>query len=133
VTEKNEGRHLLVGLFADRPLNDIVSLAGVCHDGQELIEEYYGLALPPVDLIVGSGQPAIWDIPLLDFNRASLYFLKAPTFFMTKETLRHILYDHLFERIPDDDITSLPSLNQNWTPHEILGVGQRTSLGWMAL
>jgi hypothetical protein len=132
-TEKHERRYLLIGLFADRPLDDIVSLAKLCHNGQELIERYYGLPRASIDLIIGSGQPAIWDVPLLDFNRANLYFLKSPTFFLTRESLRQILYDHLFERVPDDNVTSLGSQSQDWELDAVLGIGKRTSLGWIAL
>ena len=131
-TERYERRYLLIGLFADHPLDDIVSLAKLCHSGQELIERYYGLPLSSIDLIIGSGQPAIWDVPLLDYNRANLYFLKSPTFYLTRESLRHILYDHLFERVPDDNITSLLSQSQDWGLNTVLGIGKRTSLGWMA-
>jgi hypothetical protein len=132
-TQQNSERRLLVGLFADRPLDDIVTLARFCDHGQELIELYYGLPLPAIDLIVGSGQPAIWDIPLLSINQASLYFVKVPTFFLTRETLRNILYDHLFERVADDNIMAIPPNYQVWQLDEVLGIGKRTPLGWTAV
>jgi hypothetical protein len=124
-------RRLLVGLFADRPWDDILALSRRCRTGRELVEGYYGLPLPPIDLVIGSGQPAVWDVPLLDTNRASLYFMQAPTFFMSRETLRLILYDHLFERSADDQVTALPADGFAWMPHAVLGVGQRTALGWI--
>jgi hypothetical protein len=130
-TEHHTARQLIIGLFADRPLDDIVALANKCQTGSELIERYYGLGLPPVDLVIGSGQPALWDLPLLDINRASLYFLTAPTFFTTREMVRRILYDHLFERVADDSIKSLPEENQVLLSHDVLGTGHRTPLGWM--
>jgi len=38
------------------------------NQGEELLWRYYGLAVGPVDLIIGSSQPAIWDLPLLDIK-----------------------------------------------------------------
>lgn len=131
-TERHTEHHLLLGLFADRALEDIVRLANDCHGGPDLIERYYGVDVPPIDLIIGSGQPALWDIPLLDFNRASLYFLKTPTFFITREMVRRILYDHLFERVPDDNLESLPRHGQELVSQEVLGIGRRTPVGWVA-
>ncbi|MFQ5612285.1 MAG: hypothetical protein ACE5H9_09155 [Anaerolineae bacterium] len=131
-TRQHTDRNLLIGLFADRALDDIVSLAKGCQSGQDLVERYYGLSVPAIDFVVGSGQPALWDIPLLDFNQASLYFLKAPTFFITREVVRRILHDHLFERLPDDNVGAFFPQSQKWNSEEVLGVGQRTPLGWVA-
>lgn len=125
-------RHkLLLGVFADEGLDTIVSLARTVDRGQELVARYYGQAVAPLDLIIGSGQPAIWDLPLLDINKASLYFLQSPTFCLDREMLRQILYDHLYERVNDDQLyDSLPG--QAWEEAEILGIGQRTGKGWIA-
>jgi hypothetical protein len=85
-----------------------------------------------VDFIIGSGQPAIWDLPLLDINKASLYFLQAPTFCLDQQTLRRILYDHLFIRVNDDEVPTQVS-KQQWQPCQILGMGEKTEMGWTAL
>jgi hypothetical protein len=96
-----------------------------------LVGRYYGQPVGPVDLVVSSGQPAIWDIPLLDINKASLYFLQAPTFCLNQETLRRIFYDHLYQRVNDDDLYDNLT-NQEWEDIEVLGIGQRTRKGWIA-
>ncbi len=129
-TQSYTKRWLMLGLFADEPLDRLMGLARQSSGGQDWLARYYGLAVKPVDLIIGSGQPAIWDLPLLDINKASLYFLQAPTFCLTKETLRHILYDHLYERINDDELyDNIPA--QGWHNAAVLGLGQRTRKGWM--
>jgi hypothetical protein len=99
--------------------------------GKELLNRYYGQPVGPIDLIIGSGQPAIWDLPLLDINKASLYFLQAPTFCLSKDTLRQILYDHLFQRINDDELYN-DLATEVWGRAEVLGIGQRTQKGWIA-
>ncbi len=121
---------LLLGVFADESLDHIVALARNARNGEELLQQYYGQPVSPVDLIVGSGQPVIWDLPLLDINKANLYFLQAPTFCLDKATLRRILYDHLYQRVNDDELYDNLTL-QGWEELEVLGIGQRTRKGWM--
>jgi undecaprenyl pyrophosphate synthase len=122
---------LLCGAFADESLDNIVSMAKDVSRGEELLNRYYGQPVGPIDLIIGSGQPAIWDLPLLDINKASLYFLQAPTFCLSREILRKILYDHLYQRINDDELyDNLPA--ETWRRVEVLGIGRRTEKGWQA-
>ena len=122
---------ILFGVFADEEVDRIVSVAKHVANGGELLREYYGRSVGPVNLIIGSGQPAIWDIPLLNINTASLYFLQAPTYCLNKETLRRILYDHLYQRVNDDDLYD--NLNpEEWASLEVLGIGKRTWKGWIA-
>ena len=131
-TSVYDDHKLLCGAFADEGLDNIVSMAKEVSQGEELLNRYYGQPVGPVDLIIGSGQPAIWDLPLLDVNKASLYFLQAPTFCLSRETLRQILYDHLYQRINDDELyDNLPA--QAWRRAEVLGIGRRTEKGWQAV
>ncbi|SOJ56897.1 Diterpene synthase [Mycobacterium simulans] len=134
LTEETHGaakRRLLLGLFADEGLGRIASLAQAVPDGQHLVRAYYGVEIEPVNLMIGSGQPAVWDIPLLDINKASLYFMQAPTFCLTEERLRKILYDHLYER-ENDDASQGDLKLEDWTNYAILGLGKRTPRGWIA-
>jgi hypothetical protein len=130
-TSYHTKHRLLLGAFADDDLDNIVAMAKSVSQGKELLNRYYGQPVGPIDLIIGSGQPAIWDLPLLDINKASLYFLQAPTFCLSKDTLRQILYDHLFQRVNDDalydDLTT-----EAWGRAEVLGIGQLTQEGWIA-
>lgn len=130
-TSQHTKRKLLLGVFADEGLNNIINLAQTVSRGNELVTRYYGQAVGPVDIVIGSGQPAIWDLPLLDINKASLYFLQAPTFCLNKDTLRRILYDHLYQRVNDDDLYDNLSL-EDWQNLEVIGLGYRTKKGWRA-
>ena len=134
----DETRHytqcgILFGVFADEEVDRIVSVAKHVANGEELLREYYGWPIGPVNLIVGSGQPAIWDIPILNINTASLYFLQAPTYCLNKETLRHILYDHLFQRASDDELYDNLATEEVWKRPGVLGIGQFTQQGWKVL
>jgi hypothetical protein len=122
---------LLFGVFADGSLDYILTLAQTARRGDELLCHYYGQSVDPVSFIVGSGQPVIWDLPLLDINKASLYFIQAPTFYLDKQALRHILYDHLYQRCNDEELNGNARFHQ-WRGIEILGLGQRNQEGWIA-
>lgn len=125
-------RRLFLGVFADRYLDNITALAKTVDTGEALLQAYYGQPVGPVNLIIGSGQPAIWDVPLLDINKASLYFLQAPTFCLEQVTLRRILYDCIYERVNDDELYDHLT-PQTWLNCKVLGIGQQTSKGWIAL
>jgi hypothetical protein len=129
ITSHYTKHRLLLGVFADESLDHIVALAKKARGGKELLQQYYGQPVGPVDLIVGSGQPAIWDLPLLDINKANLYFLQAPTFCLDKTMLRRIFYDHLYQRTNDDKLYDNLTPKE-WEGLEVLGLGQRTRKGW---
>jgi hypothetical protein len=130
-TQPYPKRRLLLGIFADGDLDQIVTLAQTLQPGEDLLQRYYGQSVGPVDLIIGSGQPAIWDLPLLDINKAGLYFMQAPTFCLDRDVLRRILYDYLYERVNDDRIYE-NLMPQEWRGFEILGLGRRSRKGWIA-
>jgi hypothetical protein len=96
-----------------------------------LLHQYYGQPIGPIDVVLGSGQPALWDVPLLDVNRANLYFLQAPTLCLDRVTLRRILYDHLYLRT-DDDEPDQDLDAREWGDPRVLGLGRRTRRGWIA-
>lgn len=130
-TSRYRKRRLLLGVFADEGLDSIVAMAKQVHHGNELLRRYYGQPVGPVDLILGSGQPAIWDLPLLDLNKANLYFMQAPTFCLDEQTLRQVLYDHLYARINDDELYNNLS-EKEWRRYDVLGIGHQTRKGWIA-
>lgn len=131
-TENYTKHKLLFGIFSDEGLQRIVVLAQQVESEEMLLEAYYGQSVSPIDLIIGSGQPAIWDLPLLNVNQASMYFLQAPTFCLTRPALRKILYDHLYQRRNDDDLYENLS-SDSWRDFKILGVGRQTYQGWEAV
>jgi len=115
-TASGDGPLLLIGLFADAPYPKIARLSvafaekhGRAPDRQDLIEAYYGLAVPDLSLFVGFSQPALFDVPLLTTGREDLYATLAPSADFTERQLREILYDHLVtRRIADDNYEMLP-------------------------
>lgn len=130
-TQRFSRHRLLIGLFADEGLDRISGIASEARDGCELLRRYYGVDVAPINVVIGSGQPAIWDIPLLDINKASIYFMQAPTFCLTEGKLRRILYDHLFLRRNDDELhTNLKG--EIWKRYSVVGLGRRTRQGWVA-
>ena len=130
---QNYTRHkLLFGVFADEGLDRIVSLAQQITDGDALMTAYYGQPVAPVNLVIGSGQPAIWDLPLLDINKASLYFMQAPTFYLDQRMLRSILYDYLYHRVNDEAIYEGLS-EQYWQRYQVIGLGKQSQGGWIAI
>jgi hypothetical protein len=125
-------RKMIFGVFADEGLDRISTLAKGVNKGEMLLVTYYGQPVGQVDLIIGSGQPVIWDLPLLDLNKAGLYFLQAPTFCLDQIGLRRILDDRLYQRVNDDDLYQ-DMLDQVWQDYSVLGLGQQTRIGWQAL
>jgi adenosine tuberculosinyltransferase len=104
-TESNEGPLLLIGLFADTPYQTLARLSvefakreGYPPNRQQLIEAYYGLAVPDLDLYLGFAQPSLFDVPLLTTGEEDLYVTLAPSPSLTEKQLREILYDHLVTR-----------------------------------
>lgn len=67
----------------------------------DLIQQYYGDDIPPVDIYIGSGKPRAFDMPLITTGREDLYFSVTPSLALNQVQLRHILYDHLYARAKD--------------------------------
>ncbi len=104
-TASGGGPLLLIGLFADDPYPTIARLSvefaqrwGRPPDRGELIESYYGLAVPDLSLYVGFAQPEMFDVPLLTTGLEHLYVTLNPSPDLTEKQLRDILYDHLVTR-----------------------------------
>ena len=100
-----EGPLLLIRLFADDPYPTIARLSvefagreGRPPNRAELIEAYYGLAVPDLSLYVGFAQPEMFDVPLLTTGLEHLYATLNPSPGLTERQLREILYDHLVTR-----------------------------------
>ncbi len=114
-TESGDGPLLLIGLFADAPYPTLARLSvefaekrGRPPDRQDLIEAYYGLAVPDLSLYLGFAQPGLFDIPLLATGEEDLYVTLTPSPDLTEKQLREILYDHLVtRRMPDVDYDTL--------------------------
>ncbi|MEZ0395492.1 MAG: diterpene synthase [Anaerolineales bacterium] len=111
VTSHYQQRRLFFGLFANDAAETTARLTiEFYHKNnriptrRELIEAYYGEALPPATLFVGFQPPSVFDYPLLGLGEENLYFTIAPTPYMNRDILRSILYDHFYlRRIPEPE------------------------------
>lgn len=114
-TASGDGPLLLIGLFADAPHPKLARLTvefaqkhGRPPGREELIEAYYGVAVPDLGFFLGYSQPALFDVPLIATGDVDLYATLAPSAELTVEQLREILYDHLVtRRMPNDDYAAL--------------------------
>ena len=114
-TANGSGPLLLIGLFGDDPYPTIARLSvefakkrGYPPNRHELVEAYYGLAIPDLSLYLGFAQPALFDIPLLSAGVEDLYATLTPSPDLTERQLREILYDHLIvRRTPEADYEAL--------------------------
>jgi len=78
-------------------------------DRREVVTAYYGEYVGPVDLFIGFERPAAFDMPLIDTSNADLYFTVSPSPYLDVQTLRAILYDHLYaRRVDESSYVSLP-------------------------
>ncbi len=96
---------LFFGIFAHDTSEAVAELTlqhylahGQKPDKRTLVKLYYGEDVPPVDLFIGFSKFNIFDIPLLATNQTDLYFMVAPSLYLSRFQLREILYDHLFTR-----------------------------------
>ncbi|RJP47905.1 MAG: diterpene synthase [Anaerolineaceae bacterium] len=66
-----------------------------------IISAYYGEAVSPADLFISSDKFWVFDYPLLSSGEEDLYFMVAPSLYLTEKQLREILYDHIYARRED--------------------------------
>jgi len=142
-TESHERRRLFFGLYANDPAERIAEI-GLEHYQQhgrlpvkrEIVEAYYGEYLDPVNFFIGFDRPAAYDMPLIATGEEDLYFTVSPSPYLDEQTLRAILYDHLYSRrvneqyeelTPEDWKTLTNFYRQN--RHHVLGVGDRSARG----
>ncbi len=109
----------------------------------EVIQAYYGEYVEEVDLFIGFGRPAAFDMPILATGREDLYFTVSPSLYLDSHTLRAILYDHMYSRRVDEGsydalssadwqaLSEFYALNRS----AVLGLGQqhRTGQFWHPL
>ena len=142
-TASGDGPLLLIGLFADAPYPKVARLSvefaekhGRTPNRQDLIEAYYGLAVPDLSLYLGFSQPALFDVPLLTTGQEDLYVTLTPSAELTERQLREILYDHLvtrriakddYEMLPDGALAALAAYNKRYRGMTV-GIGRIDSL-----
>lgn len=116
-TQKNDRYRLFYGVFADDYIEHIAGLTvdhfkktGKHPTKRELIEAYYGEYVEKANIFIGFEKFSVYDYPLLAWGEESLYFTAAPSFYMTENQIRNILYDYLYLRpAPDPDYFNMPT------------------------
>jgi len=110
ITEKTKNHHryrLFFGAFADQiEAADAIAKFSVKYYTQhgkvpnqkEIIEMYYGEYIEKANIFIGFDRFTAFDYPLLNWGEEDLYFMVAPSLYITGKHLREILYDHLFTR-----------------------------------
>jgi tuberculosinol/isotuberculosinol synthase len=106
-TRKNDRFRLFFGAFADN-LNSTARVAeltvgyfkehSAVPDRKKLVEMYYGEYIDRANIFIGFDRLAVFDYPLLNWGEEDLYFMVAPSSYLTDRQLRAILYDHLYTR-----------------------------------
>ena len=74
---------------------------GTIPNRETIISAYYGEYVPSADLFISSDKFCVYDYPLLNSGEEDLYFMAAPSLYLTEKQLREILYDHIYARQED--------------------------------
>jgi adenosine tuberculosinyltransferase len=144
-TSRNTRFRLLIGAFADDPMETIADLiiryfkeTGRIPDGKTIIELYYGEPIESANLFIGFDRFSVFDYPLLGDGREDLYFTAAPSPYMNQKQLRKILYDHLFtrrqpepeyEQMTSEELLALRSFYRQ-NQENAIGVGKLANRIW---
>jgi tuberculosinol/isotuberculosinol synthase len=109
-TASHQTHRLFFGICAHDPVETIAEISVRFHEEnarlptkREIVEAYYGEHVEPVDLFIGfADRPAVFDMPLIATGSEDIYFTVSPSPYLDDQTLRAILYDHLYARRIDD-------------------------------
>ena len=104
-TASHSRHRIFYGVFANDATETIARLSvdyfrehGLIPDKQTLVSLYYGEPVPPVNLFIGFGKFAAFDMPLVATGDEDLYFTISPSPYLNQTQVRVILHDHLFAR-----------------------------------
>jgi tuberculosinol/isotuberculosinol synthase len=106
-TAQNDRFRLFFGAFADN-LNATSIVAeiavqyhreyGIVPEREKIVEMYYGEYVEKANIFIGFDRFAAFDYPLINWGEEDLYFMVAPSSYITNKQLREILYDHMYTR-----------------------------------
>jgi adenosine tuberculosinyltransferase len=142
-TAAYQGPRLFFGICAHDAAESVAAFGlrffqeqGRLPDRREIVTAYYGQYVSPVDLFIGFERPSAFDMPLLATGHEDLYFTVAPSPYLEAETLRAILYDHLYTRRVQENYHDISpetwrELGQFYRRRrgDVLGVGERDESG----
>jgi tuberculosinol/isotuberculosinol synthase len=137
-TSHHTAHYLWFGLFA-HDATDTLAERTIAYwqkhqrqpDKQELVAQYYGAPLDPVDIFIGFDKFSFFDVPLIATGNEDLYYTVSPSLYLTADGLRSILFDHLYNRrlaeadYESFDPAALTQMRQFYQANrnEVLGVG----------
>jgi adenosine tuberculosinyltransferase len=138
-TRANGPRRLFFGVCANSALNHLLELAfahqqetGMIPDLPALTRRYYSEDITPANLYLSCNKPAVFDVPLLIGDRTDLYFAVSPLLYLEQQSLRAVLFDHLYLRqatepayamLPDEARTRMRTFYRRHR-QDVLGVGR---------
>ena len=146
-TSGHTAHHLFFGLFAHDASEMIARFAidfykqnkRVPHRN-EIVQAYYGVDVPPVDIFIGFDKFSSFDMPLVATGMEDLYFTVSPTLYMTQDQFRAILYDHIYSRRNETDYTQMSAAGWQYMQDfyyrhrgKTLGVGTQVDGIWYPL
>jgi tuberculosinol/isotuberculosinol synthase len=135
-TAHHQRHRLFIGVFAHDAAETVAEIGaslyrelGRLPNKREIVEAYYGEYIEPADLFIGFDRPTVFDMPLIASGNESLYFTVAPSPYLDAQTLRAILYDHIYIRQVDD--TAIDELTpEDWQAlAEFYTLNRRSVLG----
>ncbi len=113
-TQSNARHRLFLGLFANDATEAVARFSVAYHaqfgqipDRRTIIEYYYGEYVPPVSFFIGFDKLSAFDMPLIAQGEEDLYFMVAPSPYLTDRQLREIIFDHLYTRRAEVDYRAL--------------------------
>lgn len=147
-TANHQSYHLFIGICAHDATETVAEASVRFHqqngrvpNKQEIIATYYGEHVNPVDFFIGFDRFTAFDMPLIATGNEDLYFMVSPSMYIDAQTLRSILYDHLYTRQIDES-SYVDLSKENWGKlkafyHEnrrrVLGIGEKQHGIWYPL
>jgi adenosine tuberculosinyltransferase len=111
LTALHTQHRLFYGVCADDATETVAELSikhfqkkGKTPSRRELIETYYGEYIEKADIFLGFEKFNVFDYPMLNWGEESLYFMVAPSLYLTERQLRNILYDYIYLRPVQDPV-----------------------------
>jgi tuberculosinol/isotuberculosinol synthase len=146
-TSGHNNHYLFFGLFAHDASETVARFAIDFYkqnkrvpNRSEIVQAYYGVDLPPVDIFIGFDKFSSFDMPLVATGMEDLYFTVSPTLYMTQNQLRAVLYDHIYSRRNEIDYSEMSPESWQHMRHfyrknhgNTLGVGTKVNGIWYPL
>lgn len=138
-TADHQKRCLFYGIYTYDPIETVADIGvrfylehGRRPERREIVEAYYGEYVEPVSIYIGCDRPVVFDYPVNPTGQEDLYFMVNPSLYLDQETLRAILYDHLYMRPVSASYSDLGAAEREalagfyrHNQGRVLGIGQK--------